>query len=645
MDGIRKYSQRTFGGGDLVLAGLGFVIYRICRYRLGWIGCVVLLTCLEVPMLQAQSEVAPPRPAIASRKDLDLSLTKLGDVVFRKTPLAEAIFSLSDVWGVNIVAGGEIEGDVSGVFVQAPLTEVLDAILSANGYGYRRSGQSLVILPLDTTGRNDPNMTSQTLRLPGTPDQHEAVIKAAEMLVSERGRVQIVPINNTLLVVDYKSNVDRVAEFLLQLQGQTVAGTATQSTVDTEVGERNFPATIPGQSDDSIAYFAPQFVSAEELQGPMADALGGGVRISVMAEENRLLVVGNAGQLRLAEQIVQSLDAPRLQVRISALIYDVELRRSEELGIDWGNNLSINGIFGGTALDATAGAAGAGATTAAGGTATDAATAAAATGVAITLGTLQDTLTLGNVIRALDETRGAHLLADPTITVADRKEASIKIVTKIPFQQLTQTAQGGNIGTTAFEEAGIVLTVTPRIARDGTIQMRVRPEFSTLVEYINGQPLIDSRTAETDVRIADRHTLVIGGLRWKQMRDAVSGIPGLMNIRKLGRLFGAHDSGITESELLVFLRPEIITPYQRMGPRSAVAAVVSEALLDSIPVADFCPLVPDCKDPHCVYHHPRKNVNSGAPSGYHFQGGMIGESGMENSHGLIHPVEEIIPFP
>lgn len=611
-----------------------------CRILTKPLTQLLLALAVVFALLSVGVQAFAQAPNYENSGNIESLMSKRGDVAFRKTSLAEAVFSLSEVWGVNIVAGGEVDGEVSGVFVQAPLTEVLDAILSANGYGYRISGQSLIIMPLEHIGTNDPNFVSQTLKLPGTPDQHESILKATEMLISDRGRVQLIPLNNSLLVIDNRANVTKVADFIGQLGNAGPANVNSSSPTNTFQPQLG---TITSGPDESIMYFAPQFVSAEELQGPMTDALGDGVRISIMVEENRLMVLGNADQLRIASQIVDALDIPRLQVRIAALIYDVELRRGEELGIDWGNTLSVNGSFGGAAVDTTTTAATTGTTgTDAGSTAA----AAAATGVAVTLGTLQDTLTLGNVIRALDETRGAHLLADPTITVADRREASIKIVTKIPFQQLTQTQQGGNIGTTAFQEAGITLTVTPRIARDGTIQMKVRPEFSTLVEYIDGQPLIDSRAAETDVRIADRHTLVIGGLRRKQMRDAVAGIPGLMNIRKIGRLFGAHESGITESELLVFLRPEIISPYQGLDPRSSAAACVGGVELDAIPVADFCPMVPDCKDPCCVYHHRRRNVNPGAPTLYPFENGMIGDFGLAEPEPIIRYVEEIpVPVP
>jgi general secretion pathway protein D len=555
--------------------------------------------------------------------------------------LNEVVFSLGQIWGVNVVAGAGVDGTVSGVFEDASLAEVLDAVLGANGYGYKLSGRSLIIQTLDKIGADDPNLRRQTLQLPAAITDHEAVVKAAELLLSSRGRLQMIPNSGSVLIIDFEENLQRVTRFFAELSQQSTMQAPANSPPTTTPSTSNDPnpniaATIVNNGPKA-AYYAPQFTAAQDLEGPLTAALGQSASISLIPNENRIMIIGSPEQLEMAGEIIRTLDIPRPQVRIAALIYDVELRRGEQLGIDWGKTLSINGSFGGDAAAATAGGTTGGTTGGTGGAgggtggATDAAASAAATGVAVTLGTLQDTLTLGSVIKALDETRGAHLLADPTITVADRSEANIKIVTKIPYQQLTQTQQGGNIGTTAFEEAGITLTVTPRIARDGTIQMRVRPEFSTLVEYINGQPLIDSRAAETDVRIADRHTLVIGGLRRKQARDAITGIPGLMNIHKIGRLFGAHDSGVSESELIVFLRPEIVTPYQPMDVRGQAAALQGNQQLDAIPVATHCPLVPDCKDHHCVYHHPRPNVNGGSPG--HSQYGdflMIGGDGLES---------------
>ena len=83
---------------------------------------------------------------------VDEALETRGSVTFRKTPISEVVFLLSDLWKINIVAGADVSGDVSGAFQDAPLREVLSAALTASGYGYRQIGSSLVVLPLDQIG-------------------------------------------------------------------------------------------------------------------------------------------------------------------------------------------------------------------------------------------------------------------------------------------------------------------------------------------------------------------------------------------------------------------------------------------------------------------------------------------------------------
>ena len=139
---------------------------------------------------------------------------------------------------------------------------------------------------------------------------------------------------------------------------------------------------------------------------------------------------------------------------------------------------------------------------------------------------------------------------------------SIQIVTEVPYQQLTQGIQGGTIGTTAFREAGVTLEVTPHIARDNTISMLVNPRFSVLSGFTKNdeQPIIDRREAKTSVRVTNGETFVLGGLRQKTKIIDRSGIPGLQDIKtlKIGRLFQYKAETFRESELLVFITPEIV---------------------------------------------------------------------------------------
>jgi general secretion pathway protein D len=189
----------------------------------------------------------------------------------------------------------------------------------------------------------------------------------------------------------------------------------------------------------------------------------------------------------------------------------------------------------------------------------------------------------------LSQAQNSRLLADPNVTVMENEPAVISIVTEIPYQQLTQTQQGGNIGTTAFREAGVKLEVTPQIADDGTIQMYVTPSFSRLTGYTPGdqpQPIIDKREARTTVRVANGQTLVIGGLRQRQEITDANGIPYLKDIKYIGALFRSKNTTYHESELLVFVRPEIVTPFFCGTPREQAAAGISECLLNGVPTAD-----------------------------------------------------------
>ena len=130
----------------------------------------------------------------------------------------------------------------------------------------------------------------------------------------------------------------------------------------------------------------------------------------------------------------------------------------------------------------------------------------------------------------------------------------------MPFQQLTQTGLGGAIGTTEFREAGVSLEVTPHIAPDGTVTMLVHPEFSVLSGFTpdSNAPIIDTREATTTVRVRDRETLVLGGLRQRSKVRGGSSLPLLGDVPLAGRLFRRTTFEVRESELLVFLTPEIV---------------------------------------------------------------------------------------
>ena len=98
----------------------------------------------QAPELRPANQTALPAPsplavdaqsvaADAPRTSLAEALDRPGDVSFRNMTIEAALFTLGDTWKVNVVTGKELQGTVNGVFKQAPLREILYAILLANG--------------------------------------------------------------------------------------------------------------------------------------------------------------------------------------------------------------------------------------------------------------------------------------------------------------------------------------------------------------------------------------------------------------------------------------------------------------------------------------------------------------------------------
>ena len=576
--------------------------------------------------------IATPRPIpsanqvapFPARSALDTLLLKRGDLTLRNTALGEALFTVSDLWGVGIVFGNDLDGSVNGAFRDATLAEVLEALLLPNGYGFRKRGNNLVVMPLADLG--DANDMLRIGRYDIPPAVHD-VTASVKLMLSPQGKAEVVPAANLLVVRDFSDHLQRIEAFLVQVRKQAIAQTPPLP-APTRPAPANVPGTLQpptsppngqllpwGRKVEQAAYFSPQFVQVTAIEGALKSVLGA-ARVAIIEEENKILVVADTDTLALAQDVVRKLDVPRQQVRITAMIYDVNLEQLQRLGVNWtqgfkfGASQSLGSHFGGVPLPGTTFSA----AEAAASTATAASAATSPMVGATRLLTLNRYFDLNAIIRCLSESNGARLLADPTVTVLDREQAQIKIVTEIPIQQLTQTEAGGSIGTTTFREAGVTLMVMPQIATDGTIQMQVTPTFSVLTGFNEGQPIIDSREATTKVRVASGETLVLGGLRQRTEIEKARGIPGIKDLKHVGCLFRDHDTTVRESELLVFLRPEICH-VDITRPREAITREHINTTLERLPVpCDDVSMFPDCKDCFCPLHNPQPRITAMAPT-------------------------------
>ncbi len=575
--------------------------------------------------------------ATTTDDDLDSKLDRTGSIAMKKGTLGDWLFAIKQEWGINIVfSSSELEKETaSGAFDDRPLREVLEAVLSTRGFGYERIGNSLRIVPEDQLGTLKPQFKDRIFPLKYV--EPEDVVASIEILLSPGGRVTPINSSRTLYVIDLPERLARVGDVLSRLEEnarQSAEAEAARQRPREERGRLSEQGPLEGlpapessveMEGETVGVYPLQFINSTELLETLIQVLGSSdAQITELAAENKIVVLAPPSTIRSVTELIRRLDVPRPQVFITALLYDVNTEEMERLGFNWsksgqgrfnaeGDPQSLLALNSTNFRDAV--------------TTPDPEDAMAVIsnpiGGFIRLQHFSRHFNLDTVLQAFSQLDGARLLARPNVMAYDGVQAVFRSVSEIPVQQLTETQQGGSIGTTTFREAGISLTVTPHINDDGSLRLDVLPEFSVLAGFQDGQPIIDRRTASTTVHMLDGSTVVIGGLLRRIELETQRGVPGLKRLKYFGPLFRDHDSSVTESELIVFVRAEIVGLQSPLKPRNQIAADVLDEASARIPVATPHPLLPHCGDPYCPIHCP-------APRWFE---GMLYES---QPHGTFH---------
>jgi type II secretory pathway component GspD/PulD (secretin) len=161
----------------------------------------------------------------------------------------------------------------------------------------------------------------------------------------------------------------------------------------------------------------------------------------------------------------------------------------------------------------------------------------------------------GPTLNALFSAGKAKILATPSVVTIPGKQASIFIGDHIPV--LTEKITNGETTTTTeYVDAGIKLSYTPIVSDDGLITSVVHTEVSTpiLISELKNYK-ITSRSADTNVRMRNGETLVIGGLINDEETRTVKKVPILSNIPIIGELFKDRIHNKTKTEVLMLLTP------------------------------------------------------------------------------------------
>ncbi len=193
---------------------------------------------------------------------------------------------------------------------------------------------------------------------------------------------------------------------------------------------------------------------------------------------------------------------------------------------------------------------------------------------------------LTSFLDALQEVRLADLQAEPSIVTLDNRRAEILVGQEIPIRVLDVGTQGQNGGggggqgatnvpraTVQLKEVGIILSVTPHITNNRQILLKLHAENSDAqlassdVGFIFGK-----QRADNQLLVGDGETAVIGGLTVTQVTSSKSGIPLLVDLPLIGRLFGTTRKSEEKRDLLILVTPHIIDEGERTLSARANAA-------------------------------------------------------------------------
>ncbi len=317
----------------------------------------------------------------------------------------------------------------------------------------------------------------------------------------------------------------------------------------------------PGATADMrTVYIKLNWVPAETLTKTLAGAVGGsGGSMQAHVESNTLIITDTAPNVAILRDLVAQLDVPEKQVMIEARMVEMLLVAGRDLGsaLDISRRDSslnsrligpegnpVDGVISELISNSTNPGIGFG-------------------GVFSILG--QD-FDIGVALDGLESRQIVHTLANPRVITLNNQQANIEITRDIPYVESGQgPTQGSTIQNVEFKQSSVQLNVLPVITNNGYVRMKLEPtqEIFSGFDEVTGQiPIIDTRTAITNVIVKDEDTVVLGGLRQISASDTKREFPWLAKSPVLGWFFKQDDKRHEKNDLMLFVTPHIIKAPQ-----------------------------------------------------------------------------------
>ncbi len=467
-----------------------------------------------------------------ARPSENQGLSNMVAAILRKLTLSAFAFSLV---AIADSGPGLANGDTPAPGVGAVVTGGQHSVTRSIKLGLNKS--VVVDLPRDASDVlvSDPRIADAVIRTSRRIYLTGVTVGQTNIIVFDRAGQQIVS-----LELEVERDSRPLAAMLHRLlPGSDISVEIVSDNIVLSGSVRN--AADARRAQDIAGIFANGGAKAQPSSGGGASTgAGGGTSISISA----------VAQETPTSNIVNFLSIEgEDQVHLKVTIAEVNRNAVKQLGIDWDANISIGEMViqavtsfpfpvNPTPPDNSG-----------------------------TLGWDDGTSTLSATIQALEQGGVFRTLAEPTLTAISGEQASFLAGGEFP---VPVGADSDSI-TVEFKPFGVALAFTPVVLSEGRISLRVKTEVSELSTEgalpVPGTglsvPSLKVRRAETTLELPSGGSMVMGGLLRDDVRQSISGLPGLKKLPVLGSLFRSRDYLRNETELVIIVTPYLVKPVGR----------------------------------------------------------------------------------
>lgn len=381
------------------------------------------------------------------------------------------------------------------------------------------------------------------------------------------------PRTNSIIAMANASGAKRLRKLLKQLDVKSVSASTGQIHVhyleyaESEKLAKTLSGLVSaaGTKKKASSRFSSRISSSSDT-----GLFNNQVKITADKDNNALVITAAPTDYLTLQQVIKKLDIPRDQVYVEGLMMETNVNNGSNVGISilgaygsggaqkagfQGGTADLLGLLAGnyTTLGGLFAGAGIG-------------------GKKTVTGADGKTLNVNAVnalITAIATDASTNVLATPQILVLDNEEGTFEVGESIPTIEKATT--NGTIQTsTKAQKVGLTLTITPQINK---VTRFIKLKINQKIQDFSDRSLPDGlknegvatndRNIVTTVVVRDKDTLAMGGLMRDKESETVSKVPLLGDIPVLGWLFRNKKKTNEKVNLLFFLTPKIISPYEK----------------------------------------------------------------------------------